>query len=127
MQITKYIEPDTGREFDNLPKLWNNIAGLTAANCVNFGWQIIIDEVPEEEPETEPLAIQLDREKLKAWITAKGRGAMLNGWSSLPLPLAEWWFLSCQYVEGHPNAVYLQQLLQLSDDEMKNLVEVCHV
>jgi len=69
----------------------------------------------------------LDREKMKAWLAATGREAILADWSTLPLPLVEWWFLSCIYLQDSPAATYLQGILQLTDEDMASLVSECAV
>ena len=130
MTTITYKEPITGTIYRSLPSLWHNTAGLKPSNCERLGWEIITtvteDPVIPELPEV-PQPIQLDRDKLKLWLADHGRAGILTNWNELPLELAEWWFLKCTYVEGSDLATYLQNLLQLTDDEMDNLIEECKI
>jgi len=128
MTTITYKEPITGTIYNSLPKLWHNTAGLKPSNCELLGWEIITtvteDPIIEEPVEENPI-VQLDRDKLKIWLADNGKSGILTNWNELPLELAEWWFLKCDYLAGSTLALYLQNLLQLTDEEMVDLVSVC--
>ena len=131
MTTITYKEPNTGTIYRSLPSLWNNTAGLKQSNCERLGWEIITtiteDQIIEEPVVEEDLTVQLDRDRLKLWLADHGRAGILTNWNELPLELAEWWFLKCTYLEGSTLALYLQNLLQLTDEEMDNLIEECKI
>lgn len=129
MTTITYKEPNTGTIYRSLPSLWHNTAGLSHSNCERLGWEIITtiteDPIIEDSVVEENQIVQLDRDRLKLWLADHGRAGILTNWNELPLELAEWWFLKCTYVEGSDLALYLQNLLQLTDEEMADLVKVC--
>jgi len=127
MTTITYKEPITGTIYNSLPSLWHNTAGLKQSNCERLGWEIITTITEDPIIEEEDLTVQLDRDKLKIWLANKGKSGILTNWNELPLELAEWWFLRCDYIAGSDLAIYLQNLLQLTDEEMDNLVEECRI
>ena len=121
-----YIEPVTNKPHNYLPSLWNNISGVNESNCESLGWVIQITDDPIPEPVIpEPTLIKLDRDKLTAWLIASGRDAFINNWSTVPLKIAEWWFTSLSFLPNSPMATYIQGFLQLTDEQLTELVATC--
>lgn len=90
---TIYIEPETSLPHYNLPPLWNNIAGLTPANCERFGWVIQITPDPEPEPqEPQPDPVyQLSKPALRDFFRSKGLGDAFRAFLASDEELREDW------------------------------------
>lgn len=104
---TIYLEPFTNLPHYNLPPLWNNIAGLTPANCERFGWVIQITPDPEPEPqEPQPDPVyQLSKIALRDFFRSRGLGDEFRAFLASDMELREDWEDAVTLDDNDPKVV----------------------
>jgi len=71
--------------------------------------------------------IKLSRDKLFEVTATRGLSDIIINALSNNADVAKWFYGTCDYFEGSDLAIYLQNLLQLTDEEMDNLIEECKI